>query len=96
MDEQAAIAGHTLDSIVEQLDKYQQRATYGAVARLLGRPPRGLMQGRSRSQRDSWIVSGSDGTPTGYEPDQLASGLKTRETILRSPEDLLAWLDSPA
>jgi hypothetical protein len=95
MDEQTAVAAHTLDSIVEQLDKFQQRATYGAVARLLGRPPRGLMQGRSRSQRDSWIVSGSDGMPTGYSPEQVAPGLKSRETILRSPENLLAWLENP-
>ena len=96
MTQETAVAAHTLDSIVEQLDKYQQRATYGAVARLLGRPPRGLMQGRSRSQRDCWIVSGSDGMPTGYEPEQLAAGIKSRERILRSPEDLLAWLENPS
>ena len=95
MGEQATVSAHSIDSIVDELDRFHQRATYGAVATLLKRAPRNLMQGRSRSVRDSWIVSGNTGLPTGYEPEQMDPGIKSRETILRSAEDLSAWLENP-
>jgi hypothetical protein len=90
------IASHSIDSIVEQLDRFRQRATYGGVAGLLKRAPRNLMTGRSRNRRDSWIVSQKDGMPTGYEPDQVHPDIKSREQILRSAEDLGTWLESPS
>jgi hypothetical protein len=96
MTEQATVSAHSIDSIVNELDRFHQRVTYGAVATLLKRAPRNLMQGRSRSVRDSWIVSGNTGLPTGYEPDQMDPEIKSRETILRSAEDLSAWLENPA
>lgn len=95
MNEETTTTAQSLDSIVELLSRYHQRATYGAVAKLLGRSPRSLMQGRSRSAADSWIVAGSNGVPTGYEEDQMAPDLKSRATILRSPKELSAWLASP-
>src|SRR5689334_17885613 len=51
----AETTSRSIDSIVAVLDQFRQRATYGAVASVLKRGPRNLMQGRSRSQRDSWI-----------------------------------------
>ena len=90
------IAPHSLDSIVDQLDRYRQRATYGAVAAVLNRPPRNLMAGRTRSQRDSWVVSRNDGMPTGYDPDKVHPEIKSREQILSSGQDLGAWLESPS
>ena len=39
-------SGLTLDGIVARLDVRKQRATYGAVAELVGVLPRGLMNGR--------------------------------------------------
>lgn len=92
---QTEIVSHSIDSIAEQLDRFRQRATYGAVAAVLNRSPRNLMSGRTRSPRDSWIVSNKDGLPTGYEPDDVHPGIKSREAILRSGEALAGWLESP-
>jgi hypothetical protein len=93
---QTEIASHSIDSIAEQLDRFRQRATYGAVAAVLNRSPRNLMSGRSRRPRDSWIVSNKDGLPTGYEPEQMHPELKSREPILRSGEELGTWLGNPS
>ena len=91
----AETASHSLDSIAEQLDRFRQRATYGAVAGVLRRGPRNLMTGRSRSQRDSWIVSRGTGMPTGYPPDQIHPEIKSRETVLRTAAELESWLANP-
>jgi hypothetical protein len=96
MSEHATATAHSIDSIIDELDRFHQRATYGAVAVLLKRAPRNLMQGRSRTLRDSWIVSGSTGLPTGYEPEQMDPEIRSRETILRSAADLAAWLEDPS
>jgi hypothetical protein len=87
---------HTIDSIAELLNQFKQRATYGAIAQVLNRGPRNLMQGRSRSLRDSWIVSSGDGMPTGYQSDQIHPDIKSRETILRTRDQLEAWLANPS
>ena len=91
-----ATASYTIDSIVDQLDRFRQRATYGAVAALVNRSPRNLMDKRSRSQRDSWVVSRQSGMPTGYEPEQLHPEITSRETILSTREALESWLADPA
>ncbi len=96
MPQTEQLTSHSIDSIIDQLDRFRQRATYGAVAAVLSRSPRNLMSGRSRSQRDSWIVSNKDGLPTGYEPDQAHPEIKSREQILRSAADLGTWLESPS
>lgn len=70
---------YTLDEIIEILNKYQQRATYGAVAGVLGRPPRGLMTGRDICEKNSWVVArrtnnrtgARRGWPTGYKDKQI-------------------------
>lgn len=96
MPQTEQVVSQSIDSIAEQLDRFRQRATYGAVAAVLGRSPRNLMAGRSRSQGDSWIVSNSNGMPTGYEPDQVHPEIKSREEILRSGKELETWLENPA
>lgn len=90
------IATQSIDSIIDQLDRFRQRATYGAVAAVLNRAPRNLMSGRARSQRESWIVSRNDGMPTGYQPEQLHPDIKSRQQILKSAEELATWLESPS
>jgi hypothetical protein len=90
-----AIASYTLDSIVDELDRCHQRATYGAVAALVNKSPRNLMANRSRSPRDSWVVSHSSGMPTGYEPEQLNPAIKSREKVISTREDLESWLANP-
>src|SRR4051794_37750046 len=95
MAEQTTSA-YTIDVIVDQLDRFQQRATYGAVAAVVNRSPRNLMDKRSRGPRDSWVVSRSTGMPSGYAPEQIHPGIKSREAILSTAEQLAAWLSHPA
>jgi hypothetical protein len=89
-------ASHSIDSIIDQLDRFRQRATYGAVAAVLNRAPRNLMSGRARSQRESWIVSRNDGMPTGYQPEQVHPEIKSRDQILKSADELATWLERPS
>ena len=90
-----ATASHTIDSIVDQLDRFHQRATYGAVASIVNRSPRNLMDKRSRGPGDSWVVSRQSGMPTGYEPEQLHPELTTREKVISTREELESWLANP-
>lgn len=84
----------TMDQILDALDRSHQRATYGAVAAVLDRAPRTLMQGRDRDQRHSWVVSRRNGEPTGYEPAQLHPALLERPLVLDNKEELARWLQS--
>lgn len=90
-----ATQDHTIESIVDQLDRFRQRATYGAVAGVLNRAPRNLMGGRSRGQRDSWIVSRKDGMPTGYPEEDLHPDIKARDKVIETPDELRRWLENP-
>jgi len=83
----------TIDQILDALDRAHQRATYGAVAALLGTSPRTLMQGRGRDQRHSWVVSRKSGEPTGYSPDQIHPDLRANPEIFETKEDLARWLE---
>jgi hypothetical protein len=87
---------HSLDSILEQLDQYHQRATYGAVAGVVNSSPRSLMVGRDRNPQSSWIVSRQNGLPTGYTDEQLHESLTDRDRILGSPDELRTWLRDPS
>ena len=82
----------TLDQILDALDANHQRATYGAVAALLGKSPRTLMQGRERDTRHSWVVRRETGQPTGYDANLLHPELRQRDAILQTKEDLSSWL----
>ena len=91
----SAVREHTIDSILDQLETFHQRATYGAVAGVVDSSPRSLMIGRERNQQSSWIVSRQTGLPTGYTPEQTHPELAERERILATPEELRAWLSHP-
>jgi hypothetical protein len=84
----------TMDQILDALDRNHQRATYGAVAALLGRAPRTLMQGCERDRRHSWVVSRKNGEPTGYEASLVHPSLRERERVIETKEELVRWLDS--
>lgn len=96
MSETATAEAQTLDSIIEQLDSYHQRATYGAVAALVNSSPRSLMSGRDRDPRSSWIVSRQTGQPTGYSEEQTHGSLTERDVVLSTPESLRRWLEDPS
>lgn len=86
----------TIDAILDRLNEYHQRATYGAVAGVVDSSPRSLMTGRDRDQRSSWVVSRTTGQPSGYTDEQKHDSLSERERILSSPEALRAWLRDPS
>ena len=84
----------TMDQILDALHSGHQRATYGAVASLLGKSPRTLMQGRDRDQRHSWVVSRKNGEPTGYAADQVHPDLRENAEVFERKEELERWLES--
>lgn len=87
---------HSVRAIVELLDRYHQRATYGAVAGLVRTSPRSVMQGRKRDWLHSWVVNQSDGLPSEYHELQIHPKLRERERILVTPDELREWLASPS
>ncbi|CAN5401257.1 hypothetical protein BH09GEM1_BH09GEM1_34620 [soil metagenome] len=86
------MANEKLDQILDALNANRQRATYGAVAAVLGAAPRTLMSGRDRDQRHSWVVSRKTGQPTGYEPDQIHPELEVAPRVIESRDELDKWL----
>ena len=85
----------SLDAIVELLSRHHQRATYGAVAELVGRVPRFVMQGRPRNRLNSWVVSQDTGLPSGYPEPMIHPQIDERDTILTTAAELSAWLEDP-
>jgi hypothetical protein len=86
---------HSLDSILDVLNQFHQRATYGAVAGVVNTSPRSLMIGRDRDKRSSWVVSRESGQPSGYADEQKHDALTERARILSSPDELRSWLRDP-
>ncbi|HEX4682509.1 MAG TPA: hypothetical protein VH277_07375 [Gemmatimonadaceae bacterium] len=83
-----------LDDIISALDSHRQRATYSAVAALIGETPRGLMRGKPREPGNSWIVSKNTGRPTGYADGDLHPALNANDKILMTGAELAGWLAS--
>jgi len=96
----AIAATWNLPAIVVQLHKHRQRASYGAVAGLLGILPRGVMNGRPQSQEYSWVVAATGrqrGWPTGYTTEQIHPEClrQIREGsggVIDSADQLRRWL----
>jgi len=86
----------SLDEIVDLLDQHGKRATYGAVASVLGHSPRSLLKGRDRGRRFSWIVNRETGMPTGYAEEQIDPRLKDSGPVLGTVNELRQWLENPA
>ncbi|MEP6492033.1 MAG: hypothetical protein ABJF01_05115 [bacterium] len=83
---------HDLDDIIFTVSQHHQRATYSAVAALLGQTPRLLMRGKPRAPDNSWIVSKTTGRPTGYSDADAHPQLNANETVLTTREELADWL----
>jgi hypothetical protein len=86
-----------LDEIVAQLGKRKQRATYGAVAGLVGGAPIGVMNGRARCPQYSWVVAKRTGSPTGYaerqiDPDCLSQIREGSPKVIDNADELKRWL----
>jgi hypothetical protein len=93
-----------LDDIVAKLNERKKRATYGAVAGILGVIPRAVMSGRPRNYENSWVVAKTGprrGRPTNYadmqiHPDCLYQIRADRDSVIRDSEALKRWLKSVA
>jgi hypothetical protein len=78
-----------LDDIVAYLNAAQVRATYGAVAELVG----GIAQSigarlGSRRREASWVVNAKTGMPTNYAPQHLHPALVLSRDIVTSGDEL--------
>lgn len=81
-----------LREIVRFLNEVQVRATYGAVAELVGGIARGIGARRtalySRSPEASWIVSAESGMPTGYAASERHPALLNKAEVITSGHEL--------
>ena len=83
----------TLQDILNALNREQIRATYGAVAEVLGIPARsvGKRLGAPRAEA-SWVVRDTTGLPGDYQPSELHAQLTRRSTIIRTGAKLRKML----
>lgn len=96
------VSSMTLDEIVGRLSSGRRRASYGAVAAIVGVLLRGLMSGRRKCHEDSSIVAVSGprrGWPTDYTPDQIHPDCLRQiragqDSIIEAKDSLLAWLQT--
>ncbi len=89
------ISEQMLGEVLATLGTYKLRATYGAVAGLLGCTARSL--GRSLGERrkeTSWIVSARTELPEGYADAQLHPQLTVNEHVVRRSEELGRLVDA--
>jgi len=89
----AASSGvYELEDIIGLLNAVQVRATYGAMAELVGGIPRGigdrLTRLYSRSPEASWVVNAETGMPTGYEAHERHPALLSNPDIISSGAEL--------
>ncbi len=89
------VRGACLELIIDALDRYHQRATYGAVAGIVGGLAQSVMSGKPRGRRYSWIVSKATHLPTGYSTEEKHPALEERTLVLDTPNHLREWLMNP-
>jgi hypothetical protein len=85
----------TVNQVVTILNQFGQRATYGALAEVVGGVARSVMSGRPRTPLNSWIVRARGGFPTGYTQGQMATNLLARRQVLATGAALQQWLLNP-
>jgi len=83
----------TLAEIIQFLNDQLVRATYGAVADVLGVIPisMGARLGSHRREA-SWIVSAEDGLPTDYDDEEMHPALRRTNEIITTGADLTSRL----
>jgi alkylated DNA nucleotide flippase Atl1 len=85
----SAPADTSLPEILEFLNDARTRATYGAVAQVLGVPPRsiGAMLGARRPEA-SWVVNAETELPTDYEQSDWHDDLLASSDVIRTGHEL--------
>ncbi len=89
------IRAECLELILDNLDQHEQRATYGAVAGVVGVLARSVMSGKPKNPRNSWVVSVRTKLPTGYSNAERHTKLAEHAQVLETPNALREWLRSP-
>ncbi len=84
-----------LTDLLIRLQDGRQRATYGAVAKVMNAVPLYVMSGRPRDPLHSWVVSAKTHQPSKYQPDEIHAELETLDRVLTTEDDLRDWLASP-
>jgi hypothetical protein len=84
-----------LSEIIQFLNHHQVRATYGAVAEVLGVIPlsMGALLG-PRNAEASWIVSAATGLPTDYSQHEMHPALLRGSEIIRTGIELTLRLSA--
>ena len=85
----------SLEEVVDFLNRRQLRATYGAVAEVIGRPATFLMSGIPREPRYSWIVNQKSLRPTGYSENECHPALLRKAFVLMSGAEIRDWMSRP-
>jgi len=85
-----------LAEVIRFLNDHKIRATYGAVAELLGVLPisMGARLG-PHTPEASWIVSADTGYPTGYSPTEVHPDVLTSTQLIRTGVELSARMERP-
>lgn len=91
-DERMPKHSDEIDRITAALARHSQRATYGAVADLVGVIPQAVMKGRPKTPQNSWVVSAQTGRPTGYLPGECDRRLEMRASVISTAGALAEWL----
>jgi hypothetical protein len=82
-----------IEGVISRLELYRQRATYAAVAGVVGRHYRNVMHDQTKSFRNSWVVSKRTKLPTGYAPHDWHPELLTNANgVIETAKDLKKWL----
>ena len=90
--EQPAIAstGASIEEVLDCLNRTKTRATYGAVAEVIGGLARGVGQRLGhRRPAASWVVNATSGLPSGYAPAEMHPDLRTAP-LVRTGNELRA------
>jgi hypothetical protein len=80
----------SLEDLIDILDRYHQRATYGAVADLVGSKPAFVMNHIQRAPRYSWVVNQKTLLPTEYAEHEMHASLTERPFVLMNGKELRA------
>ena len=78
----------TLQDIIDFLGEQRIRATYRAVADVLGVTPRMGSRLGDRRPEASWIVNADTGLPTGYQQHDMHPDLLRWSEIIRTGREL--------
>ncbi len=89
------IRGECRELILNTLDHHHQRATYGAVAGIVGVLARSVMSGQPKTPRNSRVLSVRTKMPTGYSDTERHAAMEERRIVLETPNQLREWLRNP-